>query len=348
MPILRRLSWHLSRARERIDRRLIAALVGSLLAFIAGAAVLVTLVEGPVTLGQFGDAFYWALNTVLGAGDPGFVSSFVGRTLSSALILVGLTLLALASGLVIGFIVDVLLKEGHGMGASGYRDHIVVCGWNSSARELIDELRSDEYRTEIVLVCGADRSPAPRDVYFVNGDPTAEEDLIRAGIREASSAVVFPNAPTDEADMRSILTVMAIESIAPEVRTVVEVNNPRNATHLRRAHADEVLPTSQLTAHLLARSSMYPGMTELVMDLVSGGEGAELYRCRLPEAFTGRSIQDLAGELFGQHRATLLALVRDGESRVNPPGDETIVEGDEALLVAESLKTLESLGFRHA
>jgi hypothetical protein len=27
------------------------------------------------------------------------------------------------------------------MGASRYQDHIVVCGWNSTARELIDEHR---------------------------------------------------------------------------------------------------------------------------------------------------------------------------------------------------------------
>ena len=35
--------------------------------------------------------------------------------------------------------------------------------------------------------------------------------------------------------MRSILTVMAIESVAPDVRTVAEVNNPRHADHFRRA-----------------------------------------------------------------------------------------------------------------
>ena len=36
------------------------------------------------------------------------------------------------------------------------------------------------------------------------------------------AAVVCPADASNEADMRSILTVMAIESIAPQVRTVVE------------------------------------------------------------------------------------------------------------------------------
>ena len=35
--------------------------------------------------------------------------------------------------------------------------------------------------------------------------------------------------------MHSILTIMAIESVAPEVRTVAEVNNPRHEPHFRRA-----------------------------------------------------------------------------------------------------------------
>ena len=30
-------------------------------------------------------------------------------------------------------LIDYLLKEGQGMGASGYRDHIIVCGWNSTS-----------------------------------------------------------------------------------------------------------------------------------------------------------------------------------------------------------------------
>ncbi len=61
----------------------------------------------------------------------------------------------------------------------------------------------------------SERNPAGDGVYFVRGDITAEADLRRAGIPEASSAIVFPAAGTNEADMRSILCVMAIESIAP-------------------------------------------------------------------------------------------------------------------------------------
>ena len=78
--------------------------------------------------------------------------------------------------------------------------------------------------------------------------------------------------------MKSILCVMAIESLAPQVRTVVEVNNPSHVEHFQRADADEILVSSQLVSRLMARSSLYPGLAGLVTDIVSGGEGSELYR----------------------------------------------------------------------
>ena len=147
---------------------------------------------------------------------------------------------------------------------------------------------------------------------------TNADDLRRAGIEEAMAAVVCPADASNEADMRSILTVMAIESIAPQVRTVVEVNNPQHVDHFKRANADEIMVTSRISSRLLARSSLYPGLAEIVTDIVSGGEGSELYRIALPDEFVGLSVDELSARLRGEHSATLLAIGRNGHSHVNP------------------------------
>ena len=341
LPILPRLAWHIGRLRSQLDRRLALVLGGSILAFVSLSAVIVTLLEKSWTLQSFGDSFYWALNTVLGSGDPGYVATPFGWLISWLLIILGLTLLAVATGLLIGFIIDILLKEGQGMGAAGYHDHVVLCGWNASAKGLIQELQSDEYRAQIVLIDRAEKNPAGKGVYFVNGDATETDDLQRAGITDAAAAIVLPGDPTDEADMRSILVVMAIESVAPRVRTIVEVNNPRHFDHFKRAHADEVLVTTELASHLLARSSLYPGLAELVLDIVSGGDGAELYRVQLPEGYGGLSVEEVGSLLRREHRATLVSIGRDGTRHVNPPPDLRIQPGDEALVIADALGRLE-------
>jgi voltage-gated potassium channel len=254
---------------------------------------------------------------------------------------------AAMTGAVVGFVIDFLLKEGQGMGAAGYRDHIVVCGWNETARDLIEELKGDEFETKVVLLHEAERNPAGDGVYFVRGDITSTDDLERCGIREANAAIVFPSDRSNEADMRSILAVMAIEAVAPQVRTVVEANNPMHVDHFRRADADEILVTSRLASHLLARSALYPGLSELVTDIVSGGEGSELYRVALPDQYAGLSIDDLSAKLRGDHRATLLAVTRDGRSMTNPPAEFRLQTGDDAVVVAESLGELRPLELQH-
>jgi voltage-gated potassium channel len=342
-PFLRRVSWHVRRVGEKIDRRFFSSLLLALALFLAAAAVVIWLAETDRTLDQLGQASYWAGATVLGLGEGGFVSGPVGWAVGWLLGLFGVAIVATITGALVGFVIDFLLKEGQGMGASGYRDHIVVCGWNSTARDLIGELARDEYGTKIVLLHDSERSPADDSVYFVRGDTTNEGDLKRAGIEHAVSAIICPADGSNEADMSSILTVLAIESLAPGVRTVVEVNNPDHVPHFRRADVDEVMVTSKLASHLLARTAMYPGLSELVVDIVSGGEGSELYRVTLPDDCVGMTIDELSSKLRREHQATLLAVSRDGTTHTNPDPDFRLKIEDDLVVVAESLGALQPL-----
>jgi voltage-gated potassium channel len=342
-PFLRRVSWHVRRVGEKIDKRFFSSLLLGLALFLSVAAVLIWLAETDQSLDQLGQSFYWAGATVLGLGEGGFVSGPVGWAVGWLLGLFGVAIVATITGALVGFVIDFLLKEGQGMGASGFRDHIVVCGWNSTARDLIGELTRDEYGTRIVLLHNSERSPAEDSVYFVRGDTTNEGDLKRAGIESAVSAIICPADGSNEADMSSILTVLAIESLAPGVRTVVEVNNPDHVPHFRRAEVDEVMVTSKLASHLLARTAMYPGLSELVIDIVSGGDGSELYRVTLPDDCVGMPIDELSSKLRREHQATLLAVSRDGTTHTNPAQDFHLQPGDDLVVVAESLGALQPL-----
>lgn len=347
-PFLRRIGYHARRIGGQMDRHFFTSLLGAVIGFVVVAAIAVTMFdEEKRSLAGFGSSFYWAVTTVIGSGDASYVSSPGGFVIGWLLAFFGVAIVAAMTGAVVGFVIDFLLKEGQGMGAAGYRDHIVVCGWNTTARDLIEELKGDEFTTKVVLLHDAERNPAGDGVYFVRGDITATDDLERCGIREATSAIVFPSDRSNEADMRSILAVMAIESIAPDVRTVVEANNPAHVDHFRRANADEILVTSRLASRLLARSALYPGLSELVTDIVSGGHGSELYRVALPPDYIGLSIDELSTKLRGEHKATLLAVTRNGRSLTNPASEFRMREGDDAVVVAESLGQLQPLILQH-
>ena len=346
-PLIRRIKFYAHRAGGQLDRRFFLTLIEGILVIVAIAAVLITLLEKNWSLAALGSSFYWGLTTVLGQGDPSYITSPAGWFISWLLILFGVALFGTITGALIAIVIDFLLKEGQGMGASGYEGHVVVCGWNATARDLIKELQTDAYKVKVVVIAPLDKNPAGDGVYFVRGDPTEPADLERAGVAQASAALIFPVDDSNDADMRSILTVMAIESFAPEVRTVAEVNNPRHADHFRRAHVDELLVSSQVGARLLARSALYPGLTELVADIVSGGEGSELYRIAIPDEYLGLSVDDVSARLRSEHEATLLSISRAGKAYVNPPSDFRITAGDDAVVVAVSLGTLAPLIIKH-
>ncbi len=342
-PIVRRVAWHVRRVAGQLDRKFFWTLAQGIVGVVLIAAVLITIFEKSWTFGSIFDSFNWGIATVLGQGDSAFVTSPAGRIISWLLILFGVAMLGMITGALVAMVIDFLLKEGQGLGASGYKDHIVICGWNTTARDLIAELRGDDYQQKVVILAELDKNPAGDGVYFVRGDATSEEDLDRAGIKEASAALIFPHDASDDADMRSILTIMAIEHAAPGVRTVAEVNNPRHEPHFRRAGVDELLVTSSIASHLLARSALYPGLTGIVTDIVSGGEGSELYRISLPDAYIGQSIDSVSARLRVEHNATLLSVNRGGHAFVNPRATFVLEPGDDAVVVAESLGTLAPL-----
>jgi voltage-gated potassium channel len=342
-PPVRRVLWHVQRMRGQLDRRFFLSLAQGIIGFVLAAAVLITLFEKSWTFESIFDSFNWGIATVLGQGDSGYVTSPAGRLIGWFLILFGVAMLGMITGALVAMVIDFLLKEGQGLGASGYKDHIVVCGWNTTARDLIAELRGDDYKSKVVVLADLDKNPADDSVYFVRGEPTNDEDLKRAGIEDAAAALIFPRDATDDADMHSILTILAIEHAAPGVRTVAEVNNPKHEAHFRRADVDELLVTSKIASHLLARSALYPGLTGIVTDIVSGGEGSELYRIGLPDDYIGLSIDAVAARLRTEHRATLLSVNRGGHAFVNPGADFLLQREDDAVVVAESLGSLAPL-----
>jgi voltage-gated potassium channel len=339
-PLVRRIAWYGRQIKDQLNPDIVVRVLLALLIVVAAAALLETLAERQATVNDFAQSFFWALTSLLGNGDPGFATGPTGGVIYVLLIITGVLMLGLVTGAIIAVIIDFLLKEGQGLGASGFRDHIVICGWNPTAREAVDELRSDTYRRKIVLIHDAERNPAEKLVYYVRGDPSNGDDLERADISVAEAALVFPNGPSDEADMKSILTVMAIETIAPDVRTVVEVNNPRLVEHFKRAHADEIVVTPRLASHLLARAALYPGLSTLVTDMVSGGAGSELYRVKIPDDYHGLPIDEVSKRLRDEHHATLLAVNRLGQTIINPTQDFALMSTDEALVVAERLGAL--------
>ena len=124
VPLLSRLAFHVRRMTHGLERGFFLRLFVALSGFVVAAALLLTLFEGPrddvgAMAAKFGDSFYWGITTVLGNGDTGYVTSPGGKFISWLLVLFGVAIVAAITGALVGFVIDILLKEGQGMGAAG-------------------------------------------------------------------------------------------------------------------------------------------------------------------------------------------------------------------------------------
>jgi voltage-gated potassium channel len=241
--------------------------------------------------------------------------------------------------------------------------HTIICGWNFQGERIVKELMSADVKRErgIVILSDSEKRPLNDErVEFIKGDPSQDEDLIRAGIMKADSVIVLTDLTkgANEADAEALMVVLAVESLNREAHTCVQVVNSANRMHLERAHADEIICLDQLGGSLAVASALNHGVSRIVAELLSFNVGSEFYRYdgHISEKMVGQEFAD-AVQMLAQQRMILLAVETDyseellqqfsgdvvyklpEEDRimvVNPQSKYEIRQGDALFIVAES------------
>jgi voltage-gated potassium channel len=243
------------------------------------------------------------------------------------------------------FLFQLVVRRSSGMGRARVKDHIVICGWSGKGTEIIREIRrrqEEERRRPIVVLAPLPVSPAKDELTtFINGDPTKAEDLTRAGIERARTAIVladnsYPDIDVEDMDSRTLITVLAIESLNPACYTCVEVVNSESREHFNRTKADELVVSAHLTGALLAHSAVTRGLSKVVADLLTHPQGCEFYWLPVPPALGGKTFHEALATLKRDHECILVALARDSSGFVtNPPAGERLSSGDRLLVISQ-------------
>ncbi len=244
-----------------------------------------------------------------------------------------------------------------------FSKHIIICGWNFQGKRIVKELQNEDLKTKknIVILANLDTRPVQDEkVEFIKGEPTQDEDLINAGVEKASSVIVLSDLrkEANEADAEALMIVLAVESLNREVHTSVQILNSANRIHLERAHADEIICLDQLGGSLCVASSLNPGISDVVTDLLEFNSGSEFYRYegKLSDEIIGKEFSEVVG-ILAKRKIILLAVEIDdspeirknlsmdvfhpvGEKGriiiVNPQSPYKIRQGDALFIIAES------------
>ena len=294
------------------------------------------------------DGLWWLFVTIttVGYGDK-FPVTTGGMIVGVVVMIVGIGFLGLFTATIASIFVEGAIKEGRGLGKMKTKNHIIICGWNQKARDIIAEFQLTKATDTgaIVIIANLENKPVEdRNIHFINGDPSNEDDLKRAGIETAQAAIILAERDLmgneENADAKSILTGLTIKSLNPKVYVCLELLDPANRRHCELAKVDEVLVSGEMTSRLLSRAALEHGITQFFSELITSEYGNEVYKAEIPDEYLGKSFDELLTKLRAEHQAILVGYQRDGRIVTNPKENHVFERGDNIVVLSPQVLNL--------
>ena len=190
------------------------------------------------------------------------------------------------------------LTEANGMGVKRVKDHIILCGWNDNAHFIINNLlhKNIIHKRQVVILADMQYEEPikkyafdPMYVFYVKGEATVREDLLRANITEADIAIVISDNKLPEADAKNILKVLTIEKYCAEleeagkrvgrsnIHTIAEITNPQNISIAEDAGVDQIISLGNIESKIFTQAVQNPGVAKFINEIVTYNEQNDIY-----------------------------------------------------------------------
>ena len=312
------------------------------------AIIVVLIVGGAVGLAYFEDdrsvpdALWWATVTLttVGFGDI-FPTSIGGRAIGVVLMFFGIGALGMFTATIAGVFVERRLRKERGLGSYDLKGHIILCEWNDRTREILRDLRADPRSTREPILLLADAETKPIDdehLYFVRGEVT-EENLRRASIERAATVVIVGDRRLDYTarDAKAVLSTLTVETLNPDVYSIVELASEDNVRHCERAHANEIIVGAEFSSRLISSATLDHGITKILSEILSAHYGNDLITVPVPPSLAGHPFLKLFSEMKRDQGMIVVAIQPHGSNDVvtNPDAD-VLVAADDRLVVISS------------
>ncbi|AKM10207.1 potassium channel family protein [Croceicoccus naphthovorans] len=206
-------------------------------------------------------------------------------------------------------------------------NHVVVLGFGVSGSEAVAELiaRGTDADCIVVMDTSEDRLSLAEEMgcNVINADATRDESLQDVRINEASTVLV--SAGRDDS---SILIVLTVRHLAPDVPITVVVRAPDNELLARQAGATNVINPVRFTGLLLAGSASGMHTADYLADLASVTGRVQLLEREARPEDIGKGLRELGSGSMG------LRLYRNGEAfGYWEPEGQRIEKGDMIVVI---------------
>ena len=221
---------------------------------------------------DWGDCLWMVLITIttIGFGEVEVLSS-AGRII---------TFLIIGGGL---FVVQLTLQRFIQLSELGYfikleelrlrrlirrmKNHVIICGYGRTGREIADQLKSEKISTLIIENDSTRKNEADEKGFnILLADATMDETLLLAGVKNCRSLVV--TLPNDAANLYVVLSAKALNDAC---RLIARAANEEAASKLKLAGADAVVSPYVAAGRTMAASALRPIAVDFI-DLLAGSD----------------------------------------------------------------------------
>lgn len=294
------------------------------------------------------DAFYRAVITASLFGLDSRPEGRGAEALTLALVFAGVAIFGYIGALIVeaitrGVVTGAIAERRRRRTIEQLQDHYIICGYGRVGRQVGDEF-ADAGVPFVVLDFNEDvlEEAREKNVLYVEGNGTEDEDLEEAGLSRARGLVA-----SSDSDADNLYITLSARSIRPDIFIVARAADPDAAKKLRLAGADRVVQPYSTAGKEMAKLVLKPQVAAF-LDAASATGGPDL---RFEEIEVG-STSDQVGktikqvDIRGRTGALIIALRKhDGTFDTTPQPDAALDVGDVMICVgtAEELGSLEEL-----
>lgn len=326
---------------ETSGRRLIFALLIILLANLVGV-IGYQVIEG----WNLTDSLFMTVITLatVGYGETHPLSP-AGRIFTISLILLGVGgltygITAATAFVVEGSLTGIIGRKKMETDIKKLKDHIILCGLGETGRYVAEELL--KVRVPFVIIDRVrDRIKQFEkigSILYIEGDATADETLLQAGIHEAKGLVTaLPQDPDN------LFVTLTARGLNPKLRIVAKLVEPQSRPKLVKAGADSIVCPDSIGGLRMASEMIRPTVVSFLDRMLrASGDAARVEEAKIPAGSKFINLTLSESRIYDKTGLVVIAVARDGNFELNPAPNTQLREGD-GLIVCGSVEQLQRL-----
>ena len=286
------------------------------------------------------DSLYMTVITLstIGYGEVHAVSQ-TGRIFTLVLIFLGVGFFLYVIGNVVQFLVEgrirlILGRLKLDKQISQLNNHYIVCGYGRMGRALCRYLTQKNLEF-VAIEKNADRIPVMNQdgILYISGEATAEENLLKAGLKRASNLITALGTDAD-----NVFLVLLAKGLNPNLYVVARASQNASKAPLYTAGADIVVSPFDVGARRMAHAVLRPNVIRF-LELAFADESTDIHieEVAVSESSTLVDVSLQESGIRQNYDLIILSIVnQDGTMVFNPSATTRISAGGSVIAVGSS------------